>query len=256
MTQREKLEILADGPEERMLLAKILDRVTSAQRRNIPAFTGFLSLREQELVRRLVGQTGLQFYGGYEQAERRIAAWLPDYLPEAEPPIACLCASYYPAEHPSHRDFLGSLMGMGIKREVLGDICVCPGRCDLFLLAEMAPYVLQNFTSAGRTRLHVEEIPLSQAQAYQPETKPVHGTVSSLRLDSILAVGFQISRGQAAQRIAAGAVAVDGAVCTKADRILDEGVRISVRGLGKIRLRQISGLTRKGRTGIELERYI
>lgn len=181
----------------------------------------------------------------------------PDYLPEAEPPIACLRASYYPAEHPSHRDFLGSLMGMGIKREVLGDICVSPGQCDLFLLAEMAPYVLQNFTSAGRTRLHVEEIPLSQAQAYQPETKSVHGTVSSLRLDSILAVGFQISRGQGRP-----------ADCRRRGggrrRGMHQSRPDSGRGRphlpsaawGKIRLRQISGLTRKGRTGIELERYI
>ena len=143
-----------------MLLAKIWDKITAGIRKNIPANTGFLSLREQEMCRFLFGdEPGLFYFGGYEDSERNMLVYLPDYLDQSyllgeDSPIACIGATFFEKDSLSHRDFLGALMGAGVSRETVGDISAQPGRCHFFITAEMAPYILQNFTSAGRTALH------------------------------------------------------------------------------------------------------
>jgi RNA-binding protein YlmH len=147
-------------------------------------------------------------------------------------------------------------MGAGIGRETVGDICVGKGSCDFFVTEEIAPYILQSFTSAGRTKLHVERIPLSQVQVPQPETKEIKDTLASLRLDSVISAGFRIGRSLAAQHVTAGRAAIDGLPCEKPDKAVTEGCKISVRGLGKIKLRAVNGQTKKGRISVVIDRYV
>ncbi len=231
-------------------------------RRNIPAHTPFLSLRELDMARFLFGdQPGLYAFGGYEGAERQMLVFLPDYLDadalyEEDSPCVCLRALFYQGDSPSHRDFLGALMGAGISRETVGDICVDTGSCDFFVTAEMAPYILQNFLSAGRTRLHLEQIPLTQAHIPEPEVKEIKDTLASLRLDSVIASGFRIGRSLAAQYIHAGKAAIDGLPCEKPDKAVAEGMKISVRGLGKIKLQAVNGKTKKDRISVVIHRYV
>ena len=78
---------------------------------------------------------------------------------EEDSPLVCLRATFWDGDTPTHRDFLGALMGAGIARETVGDICVGKGFCDFFVTSDIAPYILQNFLSAGRTHLHLEKIP-------------------------------------------------------------------------------------------------
>lgn len=188
-----------------------------------------------------------------------MACYLPPYLEEnslyAEGPVTCICASYFEGDCLTHRDFLGSLMGAGIKRETVGDICVGKGSCDFFLLREMAPYVVQNLPSAGRTRLHLEEIPLEEAQIPTPETETIRGTLASCRLDSVIGAGFRLSRTRAGELVLSGGAAVDGLPCQKPDRQVAPGAVISLRGMGKIRLAEVKGQTRKGRISVEIEKF-
>ena len=100
------------------------------------------------------------------------------------------------------------------------------------------------------------QVPLSQVQIPTPETKEIRDTVASLRLDSILSSGFRIGRSLASQYITAGKVAVDSLPCEKPDKPVAEGARISVRGLGKIRLTSVGGQTKKGRISIVIEKYM
>ena len=244
------------------MLAKVWDKIQSGMGKNIMASTCFLSLRELDMTRYLFGQPdGLTSFGGYEDAERRMLVYLPEYLEESalyeeDSPLVCLRATFYEGDSPSHRDFLGALMGAGIARETVGDICVGKGSCDFFVTAEIAPYILQNFIGAGRTKLHLEQIPLSQVQIAEPETKEIRDTVASLRLDSIIASGFRMGRSAAAQYITAGKAAIDGLPCEKADKSVAEGARISVRGLGKIKLKSVGGQTKKGRISVVIDRYV
>lgn len=259
---RSNIDKIAKTPEDRVLLAKVWDKITAGIRKNIPVSTSFLSPRQLEMTQYLFGQQeGLQAFGGYADAERQMLVYLPNYLdPEyvysEDSPLVCLRAEFYQGDILSHRDFLGALMGTGIARETVGDICVGAGFCDFFVTAEIANYILQNFTVAGRTKLRLCQIHITQIQIADPETKQIKDTLASLRLDSVIAAGFQISRGLAAQYITAGKTAVDGLPCEKPDKTVDEGCKISLRGSGKIRLTNVIGQTKKGRISVVIDRYM
>lgn len=259
---RSKIDKIANTPEDRLLLAKIWDKINAGIQRNIPANTGFLSPRELELTRFLFGEVeGLVRFGGYEDAERRMLIYKPEYLQEdwlqgEDSPVVCLRSPFYAGDNLSHRDFLGALMGTGIARETVGDICVSNGSCDFFVTSEIAPYVLQNFTSAGRTKLHIVQISCGEACIPEPAVSEIRDTLASLRLDSVISAGFRIGRTLAAQHICAGKVAIDGLPCDKPDKTVSEGARISLRGMGKITLTTINGKTKKDRISVVIQRYI
>ena len=214
------------------------------------------------MARYLFGDvSGLCSFGGFAEAERKMLCFLPDYLEQdslmdEDSPVICMHAEFYDGDCPSHRDFLGALMGCGVARETVGDICVGKGWCDFFVTQEIAPYLLQNFISAGRTKFRLSVISLNDAQIPQPEVKVIKDTLASLRLDSVISSGFRISRGLAAQAITAGKVAVDGLPCEKPDKPVAEGMKIALRGSGKIKLEKVNGQTKKGRISVEIHRYM
>ena len=259
---RRNIEKIVKNPEDKVLLAKLWDKIETAMRKNIPGSSPFLSPRELELARFLFGdQEGLRAFGGYEDAERKMLIYLPDYLTEEtlyeeDSPLVCLRASFYQGDSPSHRDFLGALMGAGIKRETVGDICVGKDSCDFFVTAEMAPYLLQNFLSAGRAKIHLQQIPIREVSVPEPEIAVIKDTCASLRLDSLISSGFRIGRSLAAQYVTSGKAAIDGLPCEKPDRPVDQGQKISVRGLGKIKLEAVNGQTKKGRISVVIHRYV
>ena len=259
---RNNIEKIAQTPEDRLLLAKLWDKINAGIRKNIPANTCFLSPRELELANYLFGKPeGLYSFGGYPEAERKMVIFLPDYLDESallesDSPVCCLRATFYQGDSPSHRDFLGALMGAGIGRETVGDILVDKGSCDFFVTQEIAPYILQNFTSAGRTKLHLAQIPLANASIPEPEVREIKDTLASLRLDSVIASGFRIGRSLAAQYVTSGKAAIDSLPCEKPDKAVAEGMKISVRGLGKIKLASVNGRTKKDRISVVIHRYV
>ena len=259
---RSHIDKIAENTDDRVLLAKLWDKINAGMRRNMPAFTSFLSPREQEMARYLFGDApGLYTFGGYDEAERKMLCYLPEYLKEAslyedDSPVVCLRAQFYDGDSPSHRDFLGGLMACGIARETLGDICVGKSSCDFFITSQIADYVAQNLTSVGRTKLQLRRIPLVEADIPSPQFKEIKDTVASLRLDSVIASGFRIGRNVAREYVAAGKVAIDGLPCEKADKAVAEGAKISVRGLGKMKIHSIGGQTKKDRIWIMIHRYI
>ncbi len=263
MNRTELLTKLCRTPEERILLSRVWDQMEAARTRGWAQRTHFLSPGEQEAVRRLssaAGGAACLFCGGYDGAQRQIAVFLPDWMAEEEydcaEDLAALRASWSAHDRLTHRDLLGALMGQGVKREVLGDLLVGPESCDLLVLREMAPYLLQSFQSAGRARLHVEEIPLGHLHIPEQAVRQVRDTVSSLRLDAVAAVGFSLSRAKMADLIRAGRVTVNWQATERTDQTVKEGDVISCRGLGRCRVAEVGGLSRKGRVNLTMERYL
>lgn len=259
---RSNIDKIAQTQEDKVLLAKVWDKINAGIRKNIMASTPFLTPREQEMCRYLFGsEPGLVFFGGYDGAERRMLVYLPDYLDESalydeDGPMLCLHADFYEEDSLSHRDFLGALMGAGIARETVGDILINGNSCDFLVTAQIAPYILQNLSSAGRTKLRLSPIPISHIHVPEPQIKEIKDTLASLRLDSVIASGFRIGRSLAAQYISAGKVAVDGLPCEKPDKTVAEGSKISLRGSGKIRLASVGGKSKKDRICVTIHRYI
>lgn len=262
MDKQQAILKLAESDEDKILLARVYDRMTAAEQRCIPAATGFLTAREQVLVQRLLPHLSLHFFGGCDGAERAVCCYVPEYLEPSDwfhsddGPICAVRAVFYEKDELSHRDFLGALMGSGIKRETVGDLYVQPGRCDFVVTREILPYVLQNLESAGRTKLKLQPLPLEQLERPAQEVKEIRDTVSTLRLDAVVSSGFGLSRGKASACIESGKAVLNALPCTKPDRTVAEGDVISVRGLGKLELAQVLGTTKKGRTGILIRRYV
>lgn len=260
VTKTELLDRVSRSAEERQLLSRALDKLGEAAR-GAPAHTPFLSQSQQEAVKRLLNADGHPrhlFAGGYPEAERRVCAFLPDWQEEDdwEPPYAALRCRWQSGDKLTHRDFLGSILGQGIDREKVGDILVGEDFCDILVMAELKQYLLQSFSSAGRTRLKVEEIPLSDLRPPEKQVKVIRDTVSSLRLDAVFSTGFSLSRGKAADAISAGRVEVNHTLCLKADRTVAQGDVLTCRGQGKCVLTEVGGLSKKGRIMIEMERYL
>ena len=257
------LDRLGLAGEDRLALAKVLDKAEQASGRNIPAATDFLSPQQRAQALDLLHLAGISesayvLQGGYEGAERQVLQFLPDWMePEsAEAPIRCLRAVFREEEKLSHRDFLGSLMGMGIVREKVGDILVAPGSADLLVLDGVADFLLQSWASAGRAKLRVSAIEPENLHIPTVQRKEVRDTVSSLRLDAVAASGFRLARGKAAALIESGKVQLNWRECVKPDKLLEAGDVVSARGFGKFELGEVGGLTRKGRVSIVLRVYV
>lgn len=260
MDKQKQIAIVAENDEDRVLFARIYDRLVGAEQKNFPGVTCFLSPREQVLTKRMLPHMELRFFGGSSHAERAVACWLPEYLDESwlmdeDSPVAAVRATYFEKDQLTHRDFLGSLMGSGIKRETVGDIYVGTGTCDFLVIKEILPYVLDNLVSAGRTKIHVEQIPLKALSLPQVTIKEYKDTVSSLRLDAIVGSGFHMARGKASALIETGKVSLNGLPCMKPDKLLAEGDKVSCRGFGKLVLAQVGGKTKKDRISIVIEQY-
>lgn len=265
MDKQSLLASIAESPEDRLLLARIYDKLSAGERKNIPASTCFLTGREQLLAGELVHKMGLpdtHFFGGTPSGERKVLCYIPDYyepdtyLYGEDGPVAALRAEISDFDTLTHRDFLGGILGQGIKREVLGDIFVSEGHCDFLVLREMAPYLLQHLSTIGRARVRLSEIPLKDLELPEQKMKVIRDTVAALRLDSVMASGFQIGRSKAQGFISAGKVELNHAPVTKSDRLVSQGDVISCRGLGKMVLSEVKGQTKKGRTAVVLQKYL
>ena len=262
MDKKFLLDRAAKDAEERIFLAHVLDKYEQSGTRNIPAHTGFLSPAEQRAVRDLLHAAavhdGFVFLGGYERAERKILCFLPSWQEEADEAdyLSALRCTFHEAGALTHRDFLGSLMGLQITREKIGDILVGDTSADLIVSADIAEYLLQNLTSAGRAKLTVTPIEMSELAVPALNVKVIRDTVSTLRLDAVTGAGFSLSRGKAQELIASGRVQLNHRETLKSDASVAQGDIVSARGLGKFEVAEVGGLSKKGRTGITLHRYL
>ena len=266
MTKKELLDRFAHGGEERVLLARALDKLELAQNRGVPAHTPFLSPGEQAALADLLAAWGHPrhlFWGGYPDAERRVCAFLPDWqeedglLSDPEGPLAALEAKFPAGAALGHRDILGALMGLGITREKVGDILLPgPGVCQVVVLRDALPILLSQWEGAGRWKVRLEAIPLDRLAPKPAQVKTIRDTVATPRLDAVLAAGFSLSRSKAAGYISAGKVAVNHRECLKSDKLVEEGDVLTCRGLGKCVVREVPGQSKKGRTMLVLERYV
>lgn len=219
--------------------------------------TPFLTPAEQYELRALPLPDGvrLRFFGGGEESERRCALFLPWYMDEeearTESGVRCVCLqSYYGS--PGHRDYLGAALGLGIRREWLGDILVEEDRAWVYCLQSVVQ-TLCELDRVGRVSVRGREVPLSRVPAPERKVKELRFTVKSLRLDAVCGEMFSLSRTAAAAQIRLGLVSLNYAVCDKVDAPVKEGDVISLRGKGKGSITEVGGRSRKDRLFLTAE---
>lgn len=154
-----------------------------------------------------------------------------------------------------HRDFLGALLGQGIRREKLGDIFVNDTGCVAVITEELTQYILLNPPRIKKIPFTASLIPIGHWQPPEPEGKIIKSTLVSLRLDAVVAHGFGLSRSQVSKEISKGKVKVNWQEILNRDYQCKEDDIISFRGKGRLNVLEIGGQTKKGRIKVILKRF-
>ena len=257
--------------EEKLFLAKFNDKAMECDKKCILTNTDFMDMHMHSVAKsvRLQGDVRVIFYSPFSDCERVLAIFLPEYIEAAgenelksyfrenpyDDPVRVIRVTkdkFSPSL--THRDYLGALMALGIKREMTGDIIVDGDGCYIVCLEKTAAYIKENLLSAGRATLKTEIIDYYALDAERNDTKKeVTFTVSSLRLDSVVKNGFNLSRTDAAEKITQGLVYVNDIQAQKIDKKIFEGDKIVLRHSGRFLIKDCSGRTKKGRTVVKAE---
>jgi len=245
--------------DNNILIARIDDLATSAIKSGVAA-SKFLTPADAVIATEYFTRrhdVTLVIDGGYNGAERTRAVFInPDWGEYDRTELfAALKISHRTQDTLGHRDILGALMALGITREALGDIVVGEQFSVLVCLPKMAEYIVENLTKAGRVGLKVSPIDLAEIPTREEELTIKTDTVVSLRLDAILSAVFGVSRTKSAELIAAKQVSLNHQICEKSDREVCENALLSVRGIGRAKLLEIGGTSRKGRIFVKIGVY-
>lgn len=262
----------ADQDKETLVLEKrFLELSRTAYQRDIITYSDFLDLNEQNILHTLPKEkvyTPVISFGGYDLAERQMAAFIPEALSlrygkeavsPAEIPYPFDALSIRPrnekfAEELTHRDYLGAILNLGIERSKTGDILPDGAGAFLFVHRDMTELICAELSRVRHTSVTVQRIALTEVHV-SPEFEEIRGTVASVRLDSLLALAFSRSRTKQTGLIEGGKVFVNGRLITGNGYQLEEGDIISVRGLGKFRFESAGSRTRKNRLNVIISRY-
>lgn len=241
--------------EDKQLYSRADDVLRLSELRKSPCFLGFLNERERFMLEKhLSFSDSISFYGGYDNAQRTVMGSCIYELEPEDYPIKKLCFKFRKTDKLSHRDFLGSLMGLGIERDCVGDILVGEGYAAVFIKDEIAPYIDSQLSKVGRvgvTLIDEKDCRLS----FTPETEIKSVIVSSMRLDVIVAALTNLSRGKTSELIVSGKVFVNYSECKNTSLILKENDILTIRGNGKFIVKEQSGTTKKGRIKINIVHY-
>ena len=239
-----------------LLTARIEDTAQICAKTSKHKFLGFLSLEETAAAEKILSRRGIRYelWGGYDGAQRSMLCCLPDWAESADFPITAITLNFRKSDVLRHRDFLGSLMGLGIKREAVGDILVEEGRAVIFVTTEISEFVLSELKKVGRTGVTAVKgfkHPLPESDVLIEASV----TVASDRLDCVVAALARASRSAAAELISDGRVSVNSVLQEKPTKTVGEGDVITIRGNGKFIVTSTNGRTKKDRTVLQFKKY-
>ena len=251
---------MASTSEDKLLLARVEDAILLCQKHSYPHFIGFLDERQRALLSarfKYLAETTLSFWGGHEEAERTLLGAFPDFM---EPdnaifPLSALTFRYRESAALSHRDFLGTLLSNGLRREKIGDILCFPGKTIVFVCEEVASFVCEQITKVGGegvTCTNGLDEPLHFARAY----KDLQASIASPRLDNAVKALVGLSREKAAALILGGFVSCNHQLCENVSKVVCEGDVLSIRGYGRFRITSLSEKTRKERFILLAQKYL
>lgn len=249
--------------EEHLLLRKVNDKATQAFYNSYPTHTEFLDLHEQGLFLchlKDLPAISYQLFGGYEASERKIILFYSDDFEQDQLYFPLKLLHIQPSggsfsETLSHRDYLGALMHLGIERYKIGDILCNEQGAFVFCMENIAEFIVEQLIMVKKANVSITIKECSEFIIPQQHFETIKGTVSSLRLDSIIKLGFSLSRGTALDLIKAGKAFINSRLSDKGSATVSEGAVISLRGFGKLKLKTVGDLTKKGRTYVEIDKY-
>ena len=261
--------------DEVLFQRRVIDLANLADRRSMIMFSDFLNLNELNIYhssKKELAFVTCRLFGGYETAERQMIAFIPDALSydmedtESKDgslpygwkfPFVCICIRPLHEKYTdklTHRDFLGAILNIGIERNKIGDILLTDDGTYVFCHETMAELLCRELTHIRHTSVAAQITDLDSF-SWKPVYETIHGTVASLRLDSLLSLAFGSSRSSLTSLVENGSIYVNGRLTTSNGYKLKNGDIISARGYGKFQFCSVLSETRKGRLSVEIKRY-
>lgn len=236
----------------------LLEKVTAEEQEFC---TPFADPRQQEIAiqfSRSFPACGILFAGGYPGAQRARILIFPRNRPPRDEKrvIPIIIGGAFPPGALNHRDFFGAILGLGIKREMVGDILCREAEALTFLMPALAPFLVQELRQVGSYPVNALILDEAPPLFYTEKggAKEVRGTVASLRLDAVAGLGFGLSRSRITPLVRGEQVKLNHQVISQPSRLIKEGDLISLSGRGRLEVVEILGETRKGRISLKLHR--
>lgn len=222
--------------------------------------TSFLDPRQLELAEAVLknrSELSYTVYGGFPRAERNALSIFPAQQRSVLPPIRAVKVNWAGnADEISHRDLLGAVLGLGLKRDQIGDIILfADGGAAVFVEDAKADFLCSNLLQVGRVTVSCEAVDPEHLPLSKDDGKDIKGTVASLRLDAVISLGFGVSRSRVVMLIKGGAVSVNWKPVNSPSILLNEGDQVSLKGRGRLLIEAVEGETRKGRIRLKLKKY-
>lgn len=265
-------EILSkyEGEEDRLLVSKLLDKIEFVEKKNNVENTDFLDIHQRGILEKVLKTIKYQnytIYGGYENAERTMIILYPEKLETVFElgyfdynNMIQIIRITLPNEMRgkySHRDYLGAVVKVGIRREKVGDIIVSLNGVDMIVSKEMTEYLkssLSELTRFSKSDFEIHKI--EELNIAPPKTEIMNIIIPSMRMDSIVSEMIRTSRAKAIEFIESERVFINSELVTKNAKILKENDKITVRGKGRFKINKILNSTKKGNLVVEIEKYI
>lgn len=254
--------------DEKILLAQILDKAENVDKKNRIEYTDFLDMTQIKLVQNFINRQKIDnyiLYGGFEEAERKIFVFYPEkfnaqIVKKNLENIVQIIRIELPADLKgkyTHRDFLGGVMKLGVKREKVGDILVDYNGADIIIEKEISKFLLENIkelTRFSKSIITLENI--NNLRKVEVRKEELEIIASSLRLDNVIAELARCSRNKALEIINMERVFINFQVETKKTKQIKPGNIITIRGKGRFIIKELLGQTKSGRTILKIEKFI
>lgn len=265
-------EILSkyENEEDRLLVSKLIDKISFIEKRNSIETTEFLDIHQRGILEKVLKNIKYKnniVYGGYENAERTMIILYPAKLETVLENnyfdynnliqiIRIILPNELRGKY-NHRDYLGAIIKTGIKREKVGDIITSIDGADIIVEKEIIQYLktsLSELTRFSKTTFEIHNV--EELNITPPKTEIINIIVPSMRIDSIVSEIIRTSRSKAMEFIENERVFINSELVTKNSKILKENDTITVRGKGRFKVKQIVNSTKKGNLVVEIEKYV
>ncbi len=249
--------------ENRAAVSRVEDIIEQCLKKHIKIFSDFITPAQMEdVIKTAQSYRDIKYmsFGGNSQCERRIMGFCPDYMDicQYDFPIDIIeinSNKKFSAEM-SHRDYLGSVLGLGIDRSKIGDIVVFDGSALCYVKKEISGFINLNLVKVGRNNVSTKIFDIKEFEFPEIKTQEKIYTVSSLRLDAVAGGAFNLARGKIQNLIEGEKVFLNFITALSPSKNIAEGDMISVRGYGRIKILSINGKTKKDRISITVLKYV
>lgn len=250
--------------EDKLLIAKVLDKIKLVQARNRFENTDFLDLAQKAMIQEILTkrkESNYEFYGGFKQAERTMLVLFPYTYSENKiyNQIMSVIRVTLPKEQwgkYEHKTYLGAIIKLGVKREKVGDILVRNDGADIIISKDIEKFLLNSLNGLVRfQKSNIEKIDIEDINFVEKEKQIIKINVPSMRLDAIVGELAKVSRNDANNYISQERVFVNFKQELRNSIQVEESAIITIRGKGRFTISKILGETRSGRINLEVQKW-